>query len=446
MLWATRRFLAGEGDAALGRERRRAHTLLAGAFFLSGVMASRSNAVALDSETFDDFKGVGAADDARERPAALSVDGHTLEPSLNYKIFDFLTPHVFGAETAGYSDNVLLTPAPSEHSPFEKTTAGVRGDVQLEDNVFSLGYRASGTDYFNLTQSGWLFEQQADSRIDLNFNSFQFHADALYGRYAYPGAIQVVGLAPEQVYQAQTWTYVTWNRFGAKVGASWRRDDFEHTGSAFELRGDNKDTLGVDLQVNFEIFERLRALAEYDFENDRFDLHINRDWNAHQGRVGVDGSLTEKLSVSLKVGYTYQQPYGSASFEDSSRYSGFDAAASASWQLVPNVTLSAAYRHDLTWAVGANYEQEDSIELGGTYKFGPEDKIGLHLGFTWSRASPDTGDHFDRVLCLASLAYPIQKWLDVFISYQYSQGLGNGTFVASQYDEHRVAVSIAVGF
>src|SRR5579872_2059747 len=92
--------------------------------------------LALDSETFDDYKGVGATEDARKKPAPLSVDGHSFDPSFNFKLADFLTPHIFGAETVGYTDNLFQTPSPSEHTPFERSTLGGRGDIQLDDHVF----------------------------------------------------------------------------------------------------------------------------------------------------------------------------------------------------------------------------------------------------------------------------------------------------------------------
>jgi hypothetical protein len=410
-------------------------------------VACSSSAIALDSETFDDFTSVGAGADARKRPAPLAFDGHNLEPSFAYKLLDFLTPHAFGGETVGYTDNVLLTPSPSTHSIFEKTTVGGRGDVQLDEHIFSAGYRASETDYPGLDNRTWLFEQQADARLDLNFNELQAHADGFYGRYGYPSLVQIVGFAPEQVYFGQLWVEGSWNRVGGKVGASARRDDFESTGEAFALRGLDKKTFGVDAQANFKILEKLEALLEYDFERDNFDRTTGRDFDAHQMRVGLDGTLGEKLALSLKFGYTYQELHGSsASFQDSKHYSGYNAACAASWQVLPELTLSAAYRHDLTFAVGADYESVDSIDVGAAFKFGPNDKLTARAGFTWSRQTPDTGSHFDRIQCIAAVSYAIQKWLDVQAYYQYSQGLGNQRFAAVEYDEHRVGLSIAVGF
>jgi len=390
---------------------------------------------------------VGAAEDARRTPAPLAVDGHSIDPSLTFKLADFLTPHAFGAQSFGYSDNIFDTPSPSVHTPFERSTVGGRGDVQLEDHVFSAGYRASESDFIKLDSRTWLFEDQGDARLDLNFNELRVHFDAVYARTGFPQLVQVVGFAPEQYYQAQGWVEGSWNRIGGKLGLFVRRDDFEHTGADFANRALDRKVLGVDAQFNVQIYERLVALAEYDFETDRFDESTTRSFDAHQLRAGVDGTLTEKLALSVKVGYTYQELRGSnATFNDSRHYSGFDAAAALSWQALPSLTLSLAYRHDLTWAVGANFEQVDYIDLGARYVFGPADKLTAKAGFTWTRGTPDTGGHFDRIQCGVSLAYQIQRWLDVLAYYQYSQGIGSQSQFAQGFDEHRAGVSVAIGF
>jgi hypothetical protein len=412
-----------------------------------GVALSARSAPALDSETFDDYKGVGVAEDARRTPAPLSVDGHSLDPSFNFKLADILTPHVFGAETFGYSDNLFDTPPPSAHTPFERSTVGGRGDVQLDDHVFSLGYRASLSDFFKLDSRNWLFEDQADARLDLNFNELRVHLDGIYARTGFPQLVQVNGFNVEQFYQAQGWVEGTWNRIGGKLGMYIHRDDFEHTGADLANRDLDHTTLGVDAQFNFQIYEKLVALAEYDFETDLFDESTTRSFDAHQFRVGVNGTLSEKLALSIKVGYTYQELRGSNSaVGDSQHYSGFDAASALSWQALPSLTLSLAYRHDLTWAIGADFEQVDSVDLGAKYTFGPADKITAKAGFSWIHATPDVGPHYDRIQCLAALSYQIQRWLSVLASYQYTQGFGKQSAFAQSFNENRVGVSVAIGF
>lgn len=400
---------------------------------------------ALDSETFDDYKSVGAAADARSTPATLSLDGHAIDPSLTYKIFDLITPHIFASETLGYSDNIFHDESDGTHTPYTKTSVGGRADIQLDNHVFSLGYLASESNYLKSSERDDLFEQSANARLDLNFNDFQAHGEASYARTGYPGTIQIGGLAIENVYSGQAWVEGSLDKIGGKVGFSFHRDDFiESSNSSFD-----HDTFGVDAEAFYKVTEKVKATAEYDFEAVHFDQSINRDYDAHQIRGGVTGALTEKFALSAKIGYTYQVVLkGSGDFQDDSHYSGFNAAVSASWQPTTQLSFAAAYRRDLTWAVQANFETVDYIDLNGTYRFGPEDKLSTTLAFSYSHGVIDNnkGGHEDHVHAQATFGWKIQKWLDAEVFYSYDQVLAAGAVHSSEYDEHKVGVSLAAGF
>jgi hypothetical protein len=402
---------------------------------------------ALDSETFDDYKAVGAPEDARKKPAALSVDGHSIEPSLSWKLFDIVAPHVFAAETVGYSDNVYHQRDVGTHSPYSRTSVGGRADINLEDHVFSAGLRASDSYYFKADQTDY-FDMTADARLDLNFTNFQVHGDGAYERIVFPAAIQLGGqFVRESAYHGQAWVESMWNRVGGKVGVSFRRDDFDNTGSSSNLKGLDHDTVGCDVQFDVKLAEKLTGLVEYDFEAIRFLSNLNRDSDSHQIRLGIQGTLSAKLAFSIKLGYTYQQVHeGTGTFQDHGHYSGFNAAAALSWQVLPQLSLSASYRRDLTWAIQNNYETVDSISLGAGYKFGPAEKLNAGASFTYSHGEPDLGGHFDQIGAGLSFGWTVFKWLDLSAFYQYTQGIGARQLKASDFDEHRVGVSVAVGF
>jgi hypothetical protein len=414
------------------------------AVVLLAVVATRT-ASALDSETFDDYKSVGAAADARSTPAVLSIDGHGIDPTLKYKVFDLITPHIFGSETVGYSDNIFHDESDGTHTPYLRTSVGGRGDIQLDNHVFSLGYTASESNYLKSSERDDLFEQKANGRLDLNFNEFQVHGEAAYERTGYPASIQLQGLAVENVYSGQGWVEGSWDKIGGKVGFSFRRDDFvASANSSFD-----HDTIGVDAEAFFKVTEKVKATAEYDFEALRFDQSVNRDYDAHQVRFGATGALTEKFALSAKIGYTYQVVLkNTGDFQDGSHYSGFDAAVAASWQPTTQLTFGAAYRRDLTWAVGANFETVDYLDLTGTYRFGPEDKLSATLDFNYSHGVVDDnkGGHEDHVHGQATFDWKVQKWLDAQVFYSYDQVLAAGAVHGSEYDEHKVGVSLAAGF
>lgn len=402
---------------------------------------------ALDSETFDDYKSVGAPEDARKKPAPLAVDGHTIEPSLSWKLLDIVAPHAYAAESLGYSDNVYHQRDVGTHSPYSRTTVGGRADINLEDHVFSAGLRASDSYYFKADQTDY-FELVADGRLDLNFNNFQVHADGAYERIAFPAAIQLGGqFVRESAYSGQAWVETMWNRVGGKVGLSLRRDDFDNTGSNANLKGLDHDTVGCDVQFDVKLDAKLTALVEYDFETIRFLSNINRDSDSHQVRVGIQGSLSAKLAFSIKLGYTYQQVHeGTGTFQDNNHYSGFNAAAALSWQVLPQLTLSASYRRDLTWAIQNNFETVDSVSLGAGYKFGPAEKLSAGATFSYSHGVPDLGGHFDEIEAGLTFGWSVFKWLDLQAFYAYTQGIGARLLKTSDFDEHRVGVSVAVGF
>jgi hypothetical protein len=403
---------------------------------------------ALDSETFDDFRRVGKSPDARKQPDPLLLDDHAFEPTLRWKLLDVLTPHFYGGDVGGFSDNYLLEPSsvhPSQ-TPYWRTSLGGRGDVQLEDHVFSLGYLAAESLYFRGVEgSRDTLDQRADARADLNWNEVAAHADATWGRLAFPQEIQVQGLAREEYGNAQAWVEGQLGRFGAKVGGSFRRDYFLH-GLDSVLGTLDHDTWGASVQANADVWEKLSLVLEYNFEAVRFDKPVNRDYDAHQVRAGLSGELTPKITLSLKVGADYQLPdQGTGSFQDKQSYKGFACAAAVAWQALDELALAASYRRDLTWAVGTNFETVDALDLSVTWKFGPGEKLRLRGGFVYEHAQPDQGGHQDRIRAHAVFGWQIQPWLDATASYGYVQSLGSGAFQATAYDEHRAEVSLAFG-
>ncbi|MBI3724639.1 outer membrane beta-barrel protein, partial [bacterium] len=243
---------------------------------------------------------------------------------------------------------------------------------------------------------------------------------------------------------AQGWIELGFNRLSVKAGGLFRRDDFlNHLANLEQF--DHK-TAGASAQVGIQIFEKFHGLLEYNFEAVRFDQSINRDYDAHQGRAGVDGELSPKLTLSIKLGAGYQIPYtGTGNFQDNHRFFGFTAACALSWLAMPNLTLQAAYRRDLTYAVGANFETVDYVDLNGRYSFGPSEKLFISGDFAWEHARVDNGDHVDRIHARATFGYRIQRWLELTVSYDYTQTLASGALLPGTYDEHRGEVSLAIG-
>jgi hypothetical protein len=396
------------------------------------------------AQGFGDYEAVGRLEEARRQPTPLRVGPHGFTPSIIYKLFDVTTPHVFGALGAGYTDNVLRTdeedPAGLVRSPFGKVDAGLRLDTQLTEHRIELEYRLGATEYSS-SGSYDTFEQQVRLRVDLQFNDVTGHADVAYARTAYPQTIQLRGVGRADTTTATAWVDARWNRFGARVGLSGRRMDFLEG----ELAALDHRSVGPNLQAYFRVSPKLRALIEYNFEHVRYDERTDEldGYDLHQLRGGLDGEVTAKISVSLKVGYALQRVDSDAVGADEREYQGGVAELSARWEVLPRTTLGASVQRTLSPSLTSTFIISDDLELTVSQRLF-EDKVRAeaHVGYTHAIISP--GDHLNRRRAGASIIYQIRDWLSVAATYDYER-LGSSAGPLEDYELHTVLLSIGAG-
>lgn len=416
--------------------RRPAHAALA-LLLLPAVAAAQG---------FGDFDAVGRLEEARRQPSPLRVGPHAFTPSIIYKLFDVTTPHVFGALTGGYTDNVLRTdeedPAGLVRSPFGRAEAGLRLDTQLTDHRIELEYRLGATEYASSGRYD-TFDQQARLRVDLQFNDVSGHADASYTRSAYPQTVQLRGVGRSDTFAASAWADARWNRFGGRVGLSGRRVDFLEQ----ELDSLDHRAVGPDLQVYFRVTPKLRALIEYNLEQVRYD---DRDdgldgYDVHQLRGGLDGEVTAKLSVSLKLGYALQRVHvdATSTLDEDREFQGGVAELAARWEVLPRTTLGASYTRGLSPSLTSTFIVSDDLELTVSQRL-YEDKVRaeLHLGYTHATVSP--GEHLNRARAGASIVYQLREWLSLAGGYDFER-LGSSAGPLDDYELHTIYVSIGAG-
>lgn len=395
------------------------------------------------AQDFEDFEFVGRLEDARRQPSTLSVGGHTFEPSLTYKLFGIATPHVFGALTGGYTDNLLREDEETPGVKFVRDTygraeAGVRLDASLTEHKLELEYRAAVTEYSRTGQFDTA-EQQVRARADFLFNDASAHLDGGYARSAYAQSIQLRGLARLDTYTASAWAEARWNRFGGRAGVSGRRLDYRESGlSALDHRG-----FGVNLQVYFRVSPKLRALLEYNFDAVRFDDRADLDgYDVHQIRGGVDGELTPKLSASVKLGAAFQQTHAEGPTPDDREFGGFTGEVSVRWDVLPRTKVSGSWRRSIDPSISSSFLLSDDFELSVGQRLFDEKVTGrAFVGYTHTSVSP--GEHLNRVRTGASLSYLIRQWLSVSANYQWERL--SSAFPFSDYEAHTVSLSLGVG-
>ncbi len=390
-----------------------------------------------------DFESVGHLEDARRQPTPLRVGPHSFEPSIVYKLFGVTTPHVFGALSGGYIDNLLRddreTPGADLIRDFlGRAEAGLRLDTQLTEHRIELEYRGVVTEYAE-TGAYDTNEHQVRARLDLLFNDASGHADGSYTRAAYAQSIQLRGLVRLDAYTASVWGEARWGSFGARAGLSGRRNDYLER----SLRILDHRAFGPDLQVYLRVSPKLRALVEYSFNRLSYDDRQDLDgYDVHTLGGGLDGELTPKLSLSAKVGVAFQRIRSDVQSGDDREFAGLVASISARWDVLARTQLTGSLRRGLDPSISSSYLVSDDVELGVAQKlFDEKVTARAYVGYTHSHVSP--GEDLNRLRAGASITYLIRQWLSVAAEYRFERL--NSAFPLDDYEAHTVMVSLGAG-
>ncbi len=390
-----------------------------------------------------DFESVGRLEDARRQPTPLRVGQHGFEPSIVYKLFGVTTPHVFGALSGGYTDNLLRedrdTPAADlVREVYGRAEAGLRLDTQLTEHRIELEYRTAVTEYSE-TGAYDTNEHQLRARLDLLFNDASAHADASYTRAAYAQSIQLRGVLRMDAYAASAWAEARFNRFGGRVGLSGRRNDYLERA----LRGLDHRGFGPSVQLYFRVSPKLRALVEYSFETLRYDDRPDVDgFDVHQVSGGLDGEVTPKVSLSAKVGLAFQRTHTDLPTADDREFAGLVASISARWDVLPRTQLTGSVRRGLEPSLSSSYLVTDDVELSVAQQlFDEKVTARAFVGYTHSHVSP--GEDLNRLRAGASITYLIRQWLSVGAGYEFEKL--NSAFPFDDYEAHTLSVSVGAG-
>lgn len=358
-----------------------------------------------------------------------------------------VTPHVFGAATVGYDDNVLRedweAPGTLRREAYSDLEAGLRLDTELGDHRLEVGYRARGREYWN---TGFLdtFQHEGSLRLDLYGVDVEGHLDAAYRRVVFPQSIQLRGLIRIDTYNARAWTEVRFGRVGVRVGGSAFRTDYVRR----SFSGLDSWNYRLDCQVYFRVLPKLRALVEYNWSVVEYDAGRGgglNDFMFHQLRAGVDGAFTPKLSASLKAGASYQE-VDFVSGRDRSRFRGFVMEASVGWRPFAGTTLSLAVSRTLEPSLQSNFLVNDVIRAAADKGlFGGDLTVGAFVQYERGEVSQfgRTSAHLNRFRTGARGSYKIKSWLSVVGTYEFVR-LGS-PFPNNDYRQHQVTLSLGAG-
>ncbi len=394
------------------------------------------------AQGFNDFESVGRLEDNRRLASPLQAGPHSFTPSFVFKLLGITTPHVFAAASAGWTDNLLQEDqdAPGvrlRREPYARLETGVRLDTALMDHRLELDYRVIPTEYINTGKFDTL-EQRGSARLDLLWTDQESHADITWSRAATPQSIQLRGIVRSDLWSAQVWHEARLGIFGLRVGLNGFSLDFQES----ELS--DLDSLGYGLDVQFygRIQPKLRGLLEYNWGVLRYQHASSplNDYALHQARLGLDGTLSPKVSLSLKVGGAYQD-VDDDSGGDSDAFRGLVSETSIRYELLPRTRLLASYSRLISPSTTSNFLRSDEWRAQLDQLLF-EEALRVTPSFTYTRSKPGSGERLNRIRADLNLSYKIRQWLSLAGTYAFTR-LGS-SLPNSDYRVHEVTLSLGV--
>jgi hypothetical protein len=395
------------------------------------------------AQGFGDYEHVGKSEDARRQGSGeIGVLGHTFEPSIVYKLFGVTTPHVAAATRLAWTDNYLQEDPDVSGAPLRtgiwETGVKAQLDTEIGDHRIELSYGAVATE---LIDSGAFdtVNQNALARVDLYAVDTELHADVGWARSNYAQSIQLNGIVRLDTLTASVYGEARIYRFGIRVGGT-------ATGQVYEdLTNLDANAFGVDVQVYGRIRPKLRGLLEYNWSIVTYDEGSNgslNDYQTHTILGGVDGTITPKLSASLKIGGAIQLVDDDGPNVDDREFGGFVAALSGSYEPFVSTTITASYSRSLSPSTSSNFLLNDDVTFAVSQLLWEETiTVGADVGYT--RSEVDDDDTINRIRAGASVSYQIRQWLSVVADYTFERV--NSSLPQSSYRVHTIGISLGVG-
>lgn len=243
---------------------------------------------------------------------------------------------------------------------------------------------------------------------------------------------------------------------GIDLGYHWRLYDFDNIGLAYLDRFEHE----FDLKVGWDFLPKTSLLLEGDFRLVRWDREqqlptrddlglpaLNR-YNSNPLRVqaGLDGLLTERLSVRLLAGY------GMSMHEEGESFGGVIGSASVSYafgRLDLQNQLSLGYQRDFRTAPVGNYYGLHQV-YGRYVQNLLDKKLSLHVGGRFELrdysldSTPLLGEALKDVMVIGDAGVEVQatEWLGFNFGYELTANLSDNEYTLPAVDPRDPTVSV----
>jgi len=357
----------------------------------------------------------------------------------------------FLSERFEYDTNVFQAPSHSQSDEIFKTIPGLVADYTFGSHSISAGYRAEILNYVNLTDQDTT-NHFAAGLIRLDFPRTLITVKEDFARTNAPPGTELTGpivsstntLRPEVEYRLTPsfslglnymWMHTTFPT--QSIGGLIDRDD-QLAGTSFFWRFVPKAQVYLNYSYGWTTFAQASS-----------DGGGNRNYTSNNVFVGVRGDVTSKLTSSIQVGYTIENPESSTQ----PSYSGLIVSGDTSYKVTDKLTLTLSTqraRQESTFGTNAFYITTNGT-LQAQYQVLPKLSLSARLGgglndySTKQQADGMTDFRHDTfILAGATADYDIQPWLRVGL--EYSRTSRDSNFPSFRFVDDKVAGRVTLQF
>jgi hypothetical protein len=235
-------------------------------------------------------------------------------------------------------------------------------------------------------------------------------------------------------------------RFSTALHYAWTRVRFDDDFIANLI---DRDEHLIGASVFWKFVPKGDVYFDYSFGRVIFDIATDRDYIAHLITAGLRGEITSKLSSSIFVGYTWQDP------DNGSResFSGWVLGGDVVYKPVERLTFSLSTqraRQESTFGTTAFYVTSNGT-LSAQYQILPKVLLSARLGGgvnEYSRKETADGRTDFRqdtfLLAGAQAEYEIQPWLRVGL--EYLRISRDSNFPSFRFVDDRLSGRVTVQF
>ena len=352
----------------------------------------------------------------------------------------------FGGYTGEYDDNVFRAPRGQRKDDYINTMflgVGIEANPEKKHEV-KAGYKYEHLWYSNNNQ---LDAPRHDAYLNfvLNFNRAQFRFNEHFRRTNEFPTSEITAYIPRNENNlgggfdfdmAQIW--------GVGFDYNWEYQNY--LGTSLNNLDRNRQTFAPN--VYYKISGKTRAFLEYNYAHEIYDTDKTRDNFQHRVQVGLRGDLTERFSLTGKMGWQGLY-YQSTVFSDTNAFV-FDIAAD--YKPVERLNLNTTlrrYTEPSTFGPNGHYDYLVWI-FSATYNLTPKISVIPRLTFGWSQypkgvANPSAGNAIEKRDDLdlgagVGFRWDPVKWAKVELNYDFTSRSSN--FSAFEYLDNRVYFTI----